>query len=66
MSSGVSRSGSTETKKALRRFASPPITRRISDISNSAVGQTSGQWVKPKKMIVGLPCRFLSLTVWPA
>ncbi len=55
MIGGVSRSGSTETKNALTRLASLPIALRISDISNSAVGQTSGQWVKPKNMMVGLP-----------
>src|SRR6201995_1112812 len=37
----------------------------ISDISNRAVGQTSGQWVKPKKTRLGLPCRFFSVTVAP-
>ena len=29
------------------------------------VGQTSGQWVKPKKIRVGWPCMFFSVTVWP-
>src|SRR6202012_5234132 len=41
----------------------------ISDISNRAVGQTSGQWVKPKKIRLGLPRKFFSVTVaplWPA
>jgi hypothetical protein len=42
-----------------------PIARSTSEISNSEVGQTSGQWVKPKKIKVGRPSRFLSVTVWP-
>jgi hypothetical protein len=43
-----------------------PIAFKTSDISNSAVGQTSGQWVKPKKITVGRPFIFFSVTVWPA
>src|SRR4249919_1304689 len=27
---------------------------------------TSGQWVKPKKISVGLPFKFFSVTAWPA
>src|SRR5580692_568642 len=42
------------------------MARSTSEISNSDVGQTSGQWVKPKKIRVGLPSRFLSVTVSPA
>jgi hypothetical protein len=33
-----------------------PIAFSTSEISNSEVGQTSGQWVKPKKISVGRPC----------
>src|SRR4051794_27223169 len=51
---------------ALTRSASFPIARSTSDISNSEVGQTSGQWVKPKKISVGLPLRLPSVTTWPA
>src|SRR5712671_6961455 len=66
MAAFVSRSGSTETNQALTRSASLPIARSTSEISNSEVGQMSGQWVKPKKISVGRPCRFFSVTVWPA
>ena len=45
--------------------ASLPIARSTSEISNSEVGQTSGQWVKPKKIRVGRPFRFFSVTAWP-
>src|ERR1700740_446760 len=41
------------------------MARSTSDISNSDVGQTSGQWVKPKKIRVGRPCRLFSVTVAP-
>src|SRR5712671_7078398 len=66
MAAFVSRSGSTETNQALTRSASLPIARSTSEISNSEVGHTSGQWVKPKKISVGRPCIFFSVTVWPA
>src|SRR5688572_14445566 len=66
MAAAVSRSGSTETNQALTLSASLPIARSTSEISNSEVGQTSGQWVKPKKIRVGRPLRFWSVTVWPA
>src|SRR5215475_13180081 len=65
MAAALSRSGSTEMNQALTRSASLPIARKISDISNSEVGQTSGQWVKPKKIRVGRPCRSFSVTVAP-
>src|SRR5262245_2061434 len=61
----VSRSGSTETKKALTLPASLPRARSTSEISNNEVGQTSGQWVKPKKIRLGRPFRFFSVTGWP-
>src|SRR5215204_2447661 len=66
MAAAVSRSGSTETNQALTRSASLPIAFSTSEISNSEVGQTSGQWVKPKKIRVGRPLRFWSVTVRPA
>ena len=47
------------------RSASLPIARSTSEISNRAVGQTSGQRVKPKKISVGLPFRLCSVTDWP-
>src|SRR3954452_11970741 len=50
---------------ALTRSASLPIARSTSEISNSEVGHTSGQCVKPKKIKVGLPCRSFSVTVCP-
>src|ERR1700712_3827058 len=53
-------------KYALTRSASMPIARSTSEISNSEVGHTSGQCVKPKKISVGFPCRFFSVTVCPA
>src|ERR1700757_1231075 len=65
MAAALSRSGSTEMNQALTLSASVPIARRISEISNSEVGQTSGQWVKPKKIRVGWPCRSFSVTVAP-
>src|SRR3954452_11519857 len=66
MAAAVSRSGSTDTNQAFTLSASVPIAFSTSEISNSEVGQTSGQWVKPKKIRVGLPLRFWSVTVWPA
>src|SRR5882762_6521771 len=66
MAAAVSRSGSTETNQALTRSASLPIARSTSEISNSEVGHTSGQWVKPKKISDGRPLRFWSVTLWPA
>src|ERR1700709_2609862 len=53
-------------KYALIRSASLPIARSTSEISNSEVGHTSGQCVKPKKISVGFPCRFFSVTACPA
>src|SRR5262245_22884143 len=41
------------------------MARSTSEISNSEVGQTSGQWVKPKKIRVGRHFRFCSVTGWP-
>ena len=38
--------------------------RRTSRASVS--GHTSGQWVNPKKISVGLPFKFCSVTAWPA
>src|SRR6478736_4123620 len=53
-------------KTELTLSASVPIAFSTSEISNSEVGQTSGQWVKPKKISVGLPFRFCSVTACPA
>ena len=43
----------------------PAIARKISDISNSLVGQMSGQCVKPKKTRWGAPFRSRSVTILP-
>src|SRR5262249_47839785 len=48
------------------RSASGPSARRISEISNSAVGQTSGQWVKPKNTRNGRPLRSWSVIGLPS
>src|SRR3954468_8288272 len=50
-----------------RRAASGPSVRKISDTSNSVVGQTSGQWVKPKNTRNGWPlksCSVIGLLFW--
>src|SRR5437764_4101274 len=51
---------------ARTRSASGPSLRMISEISNSAVGHTSGQWVKPKKTRNGRPRKSRSVTVTPS
>src|SRR5947208_4194004 len=49
-----------------RRFlASGPSARKISETSNSAVGHTSGQWVKPKNTRNGWPLKSWSVIVLP-
>src|SRR3954468_23614097 len=45
-----------------RRFlASGPSARKISETSNSVVGHTSGQWVKPKNTRNGSPLKSCSV-----
>src|ERR1700674_2423870 len=63
---GVSRSGSTLMNSTAVLAASGPRRRSTSDISNSAVGQMSGQWVKPKNTRNGLPRKSASVTRRPS
>src|SRR5258708_9537627 len=53
--SGVSRSGSTVTKRTCTLSASGPSVFITPARSASVVGQTSGQCVKPKKSTTALP-----------
>src|SRR4051795_759959 len=52
-------------KTAFTLLASGPSLLRISEMSNSVVGQTSGQCVKPKKTSDGRPLRSRSLIGLP-
>src|SRR6202049_3287122 len=63
---GVSRSGSTLMNSTAVLAASGPRRRSTSDISNSAVGQMSGQWVKPKNTRNGLPRKSASVRWRPS
>jgi hypothetical protein len=49
-SAGPSRSGSTLTKTIRKGSLPVPSWRRSLTNRASVVGQTSGQWVKPKKI----------------
>src|SRR5262249_43999594 len=53
------------TNTAETFWASAPSLPSTSEISNSEVGQTSGQWVKPKNTRNGCPRKSLSVTVRP-
>src|ERR1700680_3758030 len=64
--SAVSRSGSTLINSTAVFSASGPRRRSTSDISNSAVGQMSGQWVKPKNTRNGLPRKSASVLWRPS
>ena len=61
---GVSRSGSTLTSSTLRSGTFAAFTTCASRAS--VVGQTSGQWVKPKKINVGWPLRLCVVNGRPA
>ena len=61
-----SRSGSTVMKTAFSASASEPSASSHSEISDSVVGQTSGQWVKPKKTRLGRPASLSGPTVLPS
>ena len=52
-------------KTAFTLLASGPSLLRISEMSNNAVGQTSGQCVKPKKTSEGRPLRSRSVIGLP-
>src|ERR1700751_4314736 len=54
------------TNSADTFWASGPSLPSTSEISNSAGGQTSGQWVKPKNTRYGCPRKSLSVTVRPS
>ena len=62
IASGVSRAGSTETKTGCTLSASGPSFSIISVKVLRAVGQASGQKVKPKKNTEYLPLRAASVT----
>src|SRR5262249_40845280 len=47
------------------RSAPGPSARKISETSNRVVGQTSGQWVKPKNTRNGRPFKSWSVTIAP-
>src|SRR5262249_51357704 len=47
------------------RSATGPSARKISETSNRVVGQTSGQWVKPKNTRNGRPFKSSAVTTCP-
>ena len=65
---GVSRSGSTETNSTRGRIETGIASQDFCALASSAsvVGQTSGQWVKPRKTMVQAPRREAGVASLPS